>query len=35
MKIIVLESSTLGDDISFDKLKKIGDVTIYEKTNQS
>ncbi|MBR1443887.1 MAG: D-2-hydroxyacid dehydrogenase [Firmicutes bacterium] len=35
MKIIVLESSTLGDDISFDKLKKIGDVTIYEKTKQS
>ncbi|MBR1738163.1 MAG: D-2-hydroxyacid dehydrogenase [Firmicutes bacterium] len=35
MKIIVLESSTLGDDISFDKLKKLGDVTIYEETKQS
>jgi glycerate dehydrogenase len=30
MKIVILDSMTLGSDISLDKLKSLGEVTVYE-----
>ena len=32
MRIAVLDSATLGDDISFDEFRQIGDVDIYDMT---
>ena len=32
MRIAVLDSATLGDDISFDEFRRIGDVDIYDMT---
>lgn len=32
MKITVLDSATLGDDISFDEFRRIGDVDVYDMT---
>lgn len=34
MKIAVLEANTLGDGIDFSILKKFGDVTVYDKTDE-
>ena len=35
MKITILDSSTLGEDISLDAITKIGDTDVYENTSQS
>ena len=35
MKITVLDAATLGEDISFDCLRAVGDVTVYDNINLS
>ncbi len=35
MKIVMLDAKTLGDDLSFDCLKAVGELTVYPKTLQS
>ena len=33
MKILILDSITLGDDISLDKLKELGEVITYKQNS--
>lgn len=35
MKIVILDSKTIGDDLNFDKFKDLGELTIYKETNPS
>ena len=32
MKIVILDSMTLGSDVSLEKLKSLGEVVVYEKS---
>ena len=34
MKILILDSITLGDDISLDKLKELGEVITYPQSSR-
>lgn len=34
MKIVILDAATLGDDLSFDGLQKLGELTVYQTTAQ-
>ncbi len=34
MKIVILDAATLGDDLSFDRLRELGELTVYEATEQ-
>ena len=32
MKLVMLDAGTLGDDLSFDALRELGDLTVYAST---
>jgi glycerate dehydrogenase len=34
MKIVILDAATLGNDLSFDRLRELGDLTVYQTTAQ-
>lgn len=34
MKIVILDAATLGNDLTFDRLRELGELTVYETTEQ-
>ena len=34
MKIVILDAATLGDDLTFDSLRELGELTVYKTTEQ-
>ena len=34
MKIVILDAATLGDDLSFDCVRELGEVVVYSSTAQ-